>query len=125
MIYSKCAPRPGSHIELRRGGELVIARVVWRKNHRIGLSSRDPLPVETIISCNTAEAASPSGYAGLVAVERRALPRDPDRSVARARAFEFLSLVLIGTVLAIAAAAQVREALAKPGSAVQRALDSQ
>lgn len=124
MIYSKCAPKCGSHIELRRGGELVIATVVWRKNHRIGLSSRDPLPVETIISCNTEAAASAPVYAGAAQVERRRQPRDPDRSRARARAVEFLSLVLIGTILAGAAAAYVREALATPVSAVEAVLES-
>ena len=57
LVYSNTAVDPGSTVEIRRGGQLVIARVVWRQNQRIGLCSPDPVPIEDIISDKTAAAA--------------------------------------------------------------------
>ena len=122
LIYSKCALQPGSSVELRRGGQLVFARVVWRNNHRIGLCSEDPIPVEDIISSETAAAAIPAFTAGAIQFDRRKRPRDPDRSRYRSRAIEFLSLVLIGMTLAGTAAVYVQQTLSKPLAAASRAL---
>ena len=50
LVYSAGAAEPGSFVEIRRGGQLVIARVIWRENQRMGLCSPDPVPVDAIIS---------------------------------------------------------------------------
>lgn len=123
MIYAKTPVQAGSHVELRRGGLLVVARVVWRKNHRIGLRSHDRLAVEDIISSETAAAAIPA-ITGGISIERRNRPRDEQRSRARSRAMEFISLALVGTALAGAITAYAVETLRKPVSAVEAALDS-
>lgn len=122
LIHAKCTPQPGSQIELRRGGYLVTARVVWRSTHRIGLCSPDQLPVDDIISCEHAPAAVPALKSD-VKVERRIEPRSHERSRERSRAIEFLSLVLVGTALAGAASAYAYEALSNPLKAVHRALE--
>ena len=122
LIHAKCQAQPGSQIELRRGGYLVIARVVWRSTHRIGLCSPDPLPVDDIISCEAPPAAVPALIVA-AKVERRSRPRSHERSRERSRAIEFLSLVLIVTALAGAASAYAYEALSNPLKAVHSALE--
>ena len=123
LVYSKTTAEPGSFVEVRRGGQLVVARVVWRQNQRIGLCSPDPVRVEDIISSETAAAAvqSTAQSAGMVA-ERRRLPRTEDQSRARARAIEFLATVLIGAGFAGWAAFQMHSVMAKPLSTAGTAL---
>lgn len=123
MIYAKCTVEPGSYVELRRGGQMVSARVVWRANNRIGLCSPAPIPVEDIISSETAAAALPAITAG-AKIERRKHRRDPERSRDRSRAIEFMSLVLIGITLAGGVAVYAQQTLVKPLAAVQMALGS-
>ena len=48
LVYSNGTANPGSFVEVRRGGQLVVARVVWRENQRIGLSSSDAVRVNDI-----------------------------------------------------------------------------
>ena len=121
LIYSNGTAQPGSFVEVRRGGQFVIARVVWRKNQRIGLHSPDPVHVEDIIGADKAAAASVSTAAGMP-IERRRIPRDPERSRHHARAAEFIAMVVAGGALAFAAMASVEESLAKPFAAVDRAM---
>ena len=121
LVYAKCPAQPGTSIELRRGGYLVLAEVVWRNNERIGLCSHDEVPVDDLISSEAAAAAVPV-LTGTLEVERRKRPRDADRSRARSRAMEFLSLVLIGAALAGGAAVSAHQALTAPLAAVNRAL---
>jgi hypothetical protein len=121
LVYSPGAAEPGSFVEIRRGGQLVVARVVWRKNQRIGLHSPDPVRVEDIISTEAAATAVQSAKAQF-AVERRRIPRNPDRSRQQARAMEFAAMVLGGLAFAGAAVATVEEALATPLAAVRVAL---
>ena len=121
LIYSNGTAQPGSFVEVRRGGQLVIARVVWRKNQRIGLCSPDPVHVEDIIAADSAAAATVSTAAG-AAIERRRIPRDPERSREHGRTLEFLAMVLIGGALALAAMESVEESLARPLAAVDQAM---
>ena len=121
LIYANCATRPGRYVELHRGEQVIVAKVVWRNNQRMGLFSNDRLPVEQIIS-NQAAAGAAAATAGELLVERRKRPRDPERSRERARAMEFLSLVLIGLVVAGALAAYATQTLSRPLAKVTAAL---
>lgn len=123
LVYSPGGADPGSFVEIRRGGQLVVARVVWRKNQRIGLHSPDPVRVEDIISTEAAAAAVRSAKAQF-AVERRRVPRNPDRSRQQARAMEFAAMVLASVALVGAAVATVADALATPLGAARVALES-
>jgi hypothetical protein len=121
LVYSPGAAEPRSLVAIRPGGQLVVARVVWRKNQRIGLHSPDPVRVEDIISTQAAATAVQSAKAQF-AVERRRIPRNPDRSRQQARAMEFAAMVLGGVALAGVAVATVEDALATPLAAVRVAL---
>lgn len=122
LIYSSGTAKPGSFVEVRRGGQLVVARVVWRKNQRIGLCSNDPVRVGDIISSDTAASAVQSGPQQPY-IERRRIPRDSDRSRQHARAVEFLFTVLISTAIAVCAVIYVHEVMAKSMSSVRAALE--
>jgi hypothetical protein len=112
MIFSKAAAEPGSTVEIRRGGSLVIARVAWRHNQRIGLESDAPIAVSEIIDVETAEAAMPGAMG--VGVERRRAVRPRHESRSLGRTMEFLAAVLVGTTLAVLAAESVEQSLARP-----------
>ncbi len=121
LIYSNGTAQPGSFVEVRRGGQLVIARVIWRKNQRIGLQSPDPVHVEDIIGAESGAAAIVPTAPG-IPVERRHIPRDSETSRHHGRAVEFVAMVLIGGALAFAAMASIEETLAKPISAVDQTM---
>ncbi len=123
LVYSNGVAQPGNFVEIRRGGQLVVARVVWRKNQRIGLHSPDPVRVEDIITTETAASAVQSSV-GQRPLERRRVPRDPERSRNHGRAMEFMAMVLAGTALVGIAVACVEDALGTPLAAVKVALGS-
>jgi hypothetical protein len=120
LIYSNGAAHPGSFVEVRRGGQLVIARVVWRRNQRIGLCSPDTIHVDDIISTSEAQAALTTAYK--VTLERRRVPRIPEPSRSRGRAGEFIGTVLIVAALAGAGAFYAASTLGRPLAHVKAAL---
>jgi hypothetical protein len=123
MVYTNGAAKPGTVIELRRGAQIVIARVIWRQNQRVGLASQGDLPVQDIISSETAAAAVARPAVGSgVAIERRRRPHSHDRNRYRSRAFEFVSIIFVGVLLGGIAAVWVEETLAKPLTVVAAAL---
>ena len=121
LIYSSGAAAPGSFVKVRRGGQMVVARVVWRQNQRIGLCSPDPVRIEDIISTETA-ASAVRATAGGPTFDRRRVPRDVDRSRAQGRAMEFLATAAIGASIAMLAAVYAGEVLAAPMWVVGSAL---
>ena len=123
LVYSSTAVDPGSTVEVRRGGQLLIARVVWRQNQRIGLCSPDPVPIEDIISDKTAAAAVISCASEVRVAERCRNPRSQERNRERARAAEFAVFVLFGAAMAGGVGIYVREALANPMARITAALE--
>ncbi len=119
LVYSNATARPGTFVEIRRGRELVVARVVWRKNQRIGLCSPDKVRILDLIGDGNSAAASLPAAAP---VERRIVPRIAPDSRARARATEFLSTVLISAFFAGCAAVYVLDVVRKPLATVRQAL---
>lgn len=121
LIYSAGRATPGSFVEIRRGSQLVVARVVWRENQRLGLSSQDPVRVEDIISSETAAVAvQSSGFT----VERRKVPRTSEQSRLLSRAMEYVFTIMLVVALAGSAAFYAHEALTTPLAAVRTALGS-
>lgn len=117
LIFSKGEAEPGSRVEIRRSGSLVIARVAWRENQRIGLSSDGPIQVAQIISPETAMAAA-DFTADLKKTSPRPARRRPDGR-ARGRRWEFFSAVAIGSLMAVIAAESVWDSLARPLESVR------
>lgn len=120
LIFSKAAADPGSRVEIRRGGTMVIARVAWRENQRIGVASEHVIAIEEIISPEMANAAMPATFG--VAVERRNLAQRPGDSRIRGQRMEFVTAIVVGTAMAGLAAASVQASLARPLQTVTHAL---
>ena len=121
-IQAAQAPSRGSYVEIRRGKQVIIARVAWSKGHRAGLRSQDPIFVAALASGND---TAPEIRAA-PRVERRALPRaiaaqHADSRLA-GRTLEFACFVMAAMFAGYAALSAIGEAFAKPLMAVQAAL---
>lgn len=124
LVQSGTVPDRGSYLEMRRGPNVIIARVVWSSEQRFGVRTQEQVFVEDLLS-ETGNSSSLPGPA-LASFERRATPRpSADRHEAareRGRAVEFVSLALCGVVSALLLFATVSELLGRPARAIQTAL---
>ena len=50
LLAADRAPPTGSYIELRRGTQVVVGRVMWVKDRSFGIRSQDRLPIAQIIN---------------------------------------------------------------------------
>ena len=124
-IQSAAPPARGTYVEICRGAQTVIARVVWSKGHRAGLRSQDAVFIRSLV-CDHAAKPQPQIARG-VGVERRQKPRRPqqqthDHSRLIGRAMEFACMALFAGALAMTAFGTVEQALAKPLSQLSEAL---
>ena len=121
LVYSSGFAPAGSFVEIRRGGQLVIARVVWRQNQRIGLCSPDRVHVQDIIGAETAAPAleaTPNGDC----CDRRRVARHEEDSRSQAQAIQFIAAVLFGAALAFAALHAAKESFARPIAQLDKTL---
>jgi hypothetical protein len=97
-------PSRGTYVEICRGTQSIIARVVWTKGHRAGLRSRDAIFIRALVNDNV---VAPPRVALGQPVERRRAPRPAqqrhDHSRLAGRALEFACLALFAGALAMAA----------------------
>ncbi|MCL6697581.1 hypothetical protein LZ496_02115 [Sphingomonas sp. NSE70-1] len=120
LIQAQPTPSRGSYLEIRRGSQVVVARVVWSNAIRCGVRTQDIVSAEQLIRdhARSAKSATP--------VERRREPRlvatRHDASRFRSRAIEFGTFALLGAGVAIFATSLVGELLATPLEAVRQAL---
>jgi len=121
LIHSARAAPEGSIIELRRGDQVIVARVMWREGARVGLQADERLPVEQIMSLGQSKALQLTASSG-AAVERRKQPRTEVDARLRGRAIEFASVAVIAASLALTIWSMASEALARPMAAVSAAL---
>lgn len=124
LIHTPEPPKRGSYVELRRGDQVIIGRVMWSSGSRAGLRAQDRVPVEAIVTAKAAQSLRLTAQPGVL-IERRRTPRSPERSRQRGRAIEFASLAAIGATLSIAVFSMVAQALAHPLSQVGVALAGQ
>lgn len=123
MIRASRAAPTGSVIELWRGDLVVTARVVWRQGVKAGLRAEHPVPVEEIMTLGQSPGLQLTA-GERPACERRRRPRTHELSRLHGRAFEFASAAVIALSLAMTAYGFVEQALARPLSRVQAALDN-
>lgn len=113
LVYSPQPAKPGSVVEVRRGEQAIVARVVWRQNNRIGLRSQDRLEVEQVITGASSAAALQLRAVDMIA-DKRKHARDHDNSRVLSRMLEFASITAAGAVLAFCAYALVAQSLLAP-----------
>ena len=121
LIHTPERPQRGSYVELRRGDQVIIGRIMWATGSRAGLRSQDRVPVEAIMTTKAAHSLRLTAQDGR-AVERRRAPRAHERSRMRGRVVEFASVAAIGATLAMAVVSMAGRALNTPLSAVRTAL---
>lgn len=113
MVYSPQPTDLGSFVEIRRGEQAIVARVVWRRNNRIGLRSERPLALEQVITGADTVSALKIGAVKLVG-DRRKHPRTDDDSRSLGRIIEFVSIATVAVVLAGSAYSVVARTLSTP-----------
>lgn len=126
MARSPAAPARGAYLELRRGGHVIVARVVWSNGQQFGVQSQARLVPAQIIEERPAAAAAAVPADSGRHVERRSLPRRPERthdqSRWRARTLEFAGILSLVAGLAILALDVSQQALAQSLEAVDSSL---
>ena len=117
MLQTPAVAARGAYVEIRRGQQVIVARVAWAQQQRFGVQSQDPVPIEALLGQPERE-----GPAASSTMERRAVPRPIERrheeSRERGKRVEFAGLVLAGTCAAMVAFGADGEALARPVAAI-------
>ena len=115
MLQTAVRTERGAYLEVRRGPHVIVARVIWTGQQRVGLKAQDRLSVDAIVT----EQAKTGGPETLV--ERRTAPRprqDPAvRSRQLSRMMQAVTLGGLGIAAAVIVVAGIQEAL---GSSVGR-----
>lgn len=127
LLQAAAPPSEGTYVEVRRGSHVIIARVVWTKNHRFGVRTQDPLVVNLVV--NEPDFSSGPGSGGSAerpSIERRSAPRPPqlryEDSKTLSRTIEFAALASFAVGGAVLAFQAVEEVLAQPLTNVSRVL---
>jgi hypothetical protein len=118
-------PARGTYVEIRRGSQVIVARVAWAKGHRAGLRSQDAIFIQAVVN-DIGSAASAPRLIGGTPIERRSAPRtasQQDSSRLVGRAMEFACFGLVAAALAVTAFSSVEQALANPLSQISAALE--
>ena len=125
VIQMAQPPGRGTYVEIRRGRQTIVGRIAWARGHRAGLRSQDPIFIKAL-TCEAAGAAMPVRDVEGRPIERRRAPRAAaqthESSRLAGRAAEFACFVLVACALGVTAFGAVREALARPISAIEAAL---
>jgi hypothetical protein len=114
------------YVEIRRGTQVVVARVVWAKGHRAGLHAQDAILVRALLKEQSA-ANDAMAKATFPKAERRRVPRSVqqthEQSRFLARAVEFACFGLVALAVGLTAFGTVEQALARPLTQARAALD--
>lgn len=123
IIFRSCSSYPRGHfLEIRRGGHVIIAQVMWSDAGKVGARTQDELEVFAIINDRPAQRRS-FGLAVDRRREKRRLPAD-ERSRQQARAMEFALGGLFALSAAIATLTMVQQLFSDPVERIEAALAS-
>lgn len=115
-------PLRGSYLEIRRGAQVIVARVMWTKSHRFGIKSQDLLSIDAIVS-NADVVTAPNAAPG---VDRRIAERPRltahEQSRWRGRVMEYGFATALAAVVAVVAANEIYMLLSAPIDSVTAAL---
>jgi hypothetical protein len=122
-------PPRGSYLEVWRGRNVIVARVIWTSHHRIGLHSQERLAVSDFVHQTELMPAGPISANGPASVERRSTRRSPEQTYEdnrwRSRAIQFGVVILFGTSAATIAYHAVGQAFAAALTDVRTALNAE
>ena len=123
MVEAENPPPRGHYLEVRRGGHVIIGRVVWASGYQAGIVTQERLDVAAVL----AESKLPPRRRKLEAepVERRRTPRHQERherSRIIGRFIEFGGFLALGAIGAVLAMDMARAALERPLHEVESAM---
>jgi len=128
MVASNDAPAPGTYVELRRGPNIVVGRVVWRKDRFFGLRAQDRIDLDLLRRTTQApgEAANDQGVGDRRSDRRRSedalRARSLERSRVIAKAGQFVTLGLLCLGASLFAGLAVHQMLSAPASRIAAVL---
>jgi hypothetical protein len=123
MAETEAPPRRGSYVEIRRGQQVIIGRIIWAEGNRFGLRAQDRVDIDAIVNEPRLARKPASATQAGPGAERR---RDPDRrrlediaaraeqSRRRSATFQFLIVVGLGVLAATILASEVYKVLSIP-----------
>ena len=124
MVRTALPTNPGTTIELRRGDQVMVAKVMWRNGSRAGLRSDAVLPVMDLM-CMSEKAGDPKPLWS--PVDSRARPRpaciDEAASTYRARAMEFAAVLTVVALVSFALGSVAMTTLGSPLRELQVAME--
>ena len=123
MIRTAIPTNPGTTIELRRGDQVMVGKVMWRSGSRAGLRSDTVLPVMDLM-CASEKIGDPKPLWSPVTTRARPRPPclDEAASTYRARAMEFGAVVTIVAIVAFALGSAAMATLGSPLREMQVAI---
>lgn len=129
MVHAEDVPERGTYVDIRRGTQTIIGRVVWRRGCYFGIRAQDRINIDAVISeprLTARPAAASAGEAERRSSTRPAseasIARRAERSRMFASAFQFGVLVLAGLGASGFVAVQAHHILARPMAAVAEKL---
>ena len=121
LIHASRPTPKGSKVELRHGGYVITARVVWREGARAGLATESCVPVEEILSLGQAPGLQLTAGERST-VDRRMIVRRQVDSRTRGRLCEFVAIAALAACAGGCAVSIVHDTLAQPLARVGEAL---
>lgn len=132
LMQSVTPPECGAYVEIQRGRQVIVARVVWTNHQRFGVRTQDDLIFADLLQSPSGPASaqepaqnpdpSPSHHAAQR--KHSATSAAYNRSRHLSRATEFVSIAMVGAIAATMAIGAVVEALASPMLKILTALQS-
>jgi hypothetical protein len=132
MAETDRPPKPCSYVEIRRGTQVIVGRVIWSRGRRFGLRVQDEIDIKAIVSeprlasrPNQAATATSEPGESRLEFNRRHTERNElraDRSRQWSSAMQFLLVVALGVIAAGFIASEVYHLLTVPLEAVLKRL---
>ena len=121
LVQANEPPPRGAYIEICRPGQIIVARVVWAKERRFGIATRERMNVDAFIAeaANGVAAAGADQAAAWPNADRRTARRhDVRQSAERSRhisaALEFGFVLACSALAAVTVANAVHDSLSRP-----------
>jgi hypothetical protein len=110
MAETEGPPKPRSYVEIRRGTQVIVGRVIWSRGRRFGLRVQDEIDIKAIVSeprlaarPNPAAPGTPDPGEPRRELNRRQTERNAsriDRNRQWSRSMQFLVIVALGVTAA-------------------------
>ncbi|HYJ53573.1 MAG TPA: PilZ domain-containing protein [Allosphingosinicella sp.] len=119
LVQASAPPPRGTYVEIDCGRCLLVARVIWRKDRRFGLESRERINVRALAGGGSAEPAGP----GAARRPARASAGRVEASRYLAGTMEFALIAVFALALVAALGATAFETLSRPFANVSSTLE--